>query len=30
MRQFDYNKLLEELMDFGLMNMVSAIHEYKG
>lgn len=30
MRPFDYSKLPEELMDFGLMNMVSAIHEYKG
>lgn len=30
MRPFDYSKLPEDLMDFGLINIVSAIHEYKG
>jgi Fic family protein len=30
MRPFDYSKPPEELMDFELMNLVSAIHEYKG
>lgn len=30
MRKFDYNQLPDELMNYELMNMVSAIHEYKG
>jgi Fic family protein len=30
MRKFDYTKLPEELMHYQLMNLVSAIHEYKG
>jgi len=30
MRKFDYNRLPDELMNYELMNLVSAIHEYKG
>ncbi len=30
MRQFDYSKLPADLMEFELMKLVSAIHEYKG
>lgn len=30
MRKFDYTKIPDELMHYELMNLVSAIHEYKG
>ena len=30
MRKFDYTKLPDELMHYELMNLISAIHEYKG
>ncbi len=30
MRSFDYRKIPDELMSYELMNLVSAIHEYKG
>jgi len=30
MRVFDYNEFPDELMNYELMNLVSAIHEYKG
>lgn len=30
MRKFDYTKIPDELMNYELMNLVSAIHEYKG
>ena len=30
MREFDYQKLPDELLHYELMNLVSAIHEHKG
>lgn len=30
MRRFDYTVITDELMDYRLMNLISAIHEYKG
>lgn len=30
MREFEYNKIPDELLNYELMNLVSAIHEHKG
>ena len=30
MRKFDYKKIPAEIMNYEIMNLVSAIHEYKG
>lgn len=30
MHEFDYRTIPKELMNYEIMNLVSAIHEYKG